>query len=116
MAKRWTCFHCTETFATAEAARLHFGPDCRSSPACQIKASEGGLVAEIRRLEAKLARYQVEDSDTDRAMYAMQARHAVELREAEDKGFARGVADMRKHGWRLNEERERPDLYPALVQ
>lgn len=47
-------------------------------------------------------------------MYAMQARHAVELREAEEKGFARGVADMRKHGWLLNEERERSDLYSAL--
>lgn len=30
------------------------------------------------------------------------------------KEFRRGVADMRKHGWLLNEERERSDLYSAL--
>lgn len=114
MAKRWTCFHCHESFRTVETARLHFGVDCMAAPACQIKASEGGLVAEIRRLEHELARYRVQDSDAAREFYAMQASHAVALRRVEEEGFARGVADMRKHGWRLVEETQMPDLYPAV--
>ena len=30
----WTCFHCGETFLTAEGARLHFGREVTGRPAC----------------------------------------------------------------------------------
>ena len=109
----WTCFHCGETFTILSLARNHFGWTIDAEPACRIAQGERKLVGHIRYLEDQIARYLDEDGPKDREMHAMRARHAVELREAEEKGFARGVADMRSHGWRLDEERERPDLYPA---
>lgn len=109
----WTCFHCGETFLAQSEARIHFGETIDAEPACRLNKSERKLAGTVRYLEAQLARYRVQDSDADREFYAMQSRHVVELREAEEKGFARGVADMRVNGYRLNEERERPDLYPA---
>lgn len=113
----WTCFHCGETFAShgihVQNARDHFGYTIDAEPACKIARKDRPLVHHIRELEAQLQSYQHEDTDKDRAYYALVAKHAVELRDAEQRGFDRGVADMRSHGYRLNEERERPDLYPA---
>jgi hypothetical protein len=114
---QFTCFHCWESFdaSTLEgqrAARDHFGWTVDAKPACQIKRDERHLIFRIRTQEEQLARHRAEDSDTDRAMHAMAARHAVELRQAEEKGYARGLADMRKEGWKSKEEVERPDLYP----
>ena len=119
--KTFTCFHCWETFevtdfASQRRAQDHFGTAPHAQPICKIQHEDRKLIWRIRRMEEELARHRAEDSDTDRAMHAMQARHAEELKRVEEQGFARGVADMRKHGWRLNEERERPDLYPAAVQ
>lgn len=111
----WTCFHCGETFLAQSEARIHFGAQIDAEPACRLNKSERKLAGTVRYLEMQLARYRAQDSDADREHYAAQARHAVELRDAEQRGFDRGVADMRAHGWRLNEERERPELYPAAV-
>jgi hypothetical protein len=89
MAKReWRCFHCDETFSDPEDARLHFGDNCLSDAACRIGA------ASVRELERQLARYRAEDSDADRAMYRMQADHAVALRREEEKGYRRGLIDQ----------------------
>ncbi len=88
----WTCFHCGETFRTPEGARQHFGADPLATPGCQIKAGEErGLLREIRRLEAVLARYRAEDSDTERRMAAMACDHGRALRDAEEAGYAKGV-------------------------
>lgn len=93
----WTCFFCGETFHTAAEARDHFGGEMISDAACRIKISEeGGLVMALRRAEAQLARYHAEDSDTDRAMYRMQAEHDAALRRAEEKGYERGLRDARE--------------------
>ena len=90
----WTCFFCGETFTTPGGARHHFGSEPIADTACQIKVGEErGLVTALRRAEADLARYRVEDSDTDRAMYAMRADHAQALIRAEEEGYARGVAE-----------------------
>jgi hypothetical protein len=116
----WTCFHCGETFdstfAGVRAARDHFGWTIDADPACQIKRDERQLVFRIRAQEEQLARYQNEDSDKDREHHALVARHAGELSAAEQRGYDRGLADMRKHGYRLVEERERPDLYNAAAE
>lgn len=103
----WTCFHCGEKFKTIGAARDHFGADPLADPGCMIRVKYGnerGLLIELRKAQDELARYRAEDGDKDREMYAMQARHVEELRRAEEEGFARGVADMRKHGWQIKEE------------
>ena len=97
----WTCFHCGEhfpsTFAGARAARDHFGWTPEATPACQIKAgAEGGLVQKMRRQELALARYREEDSDKDRELHAMRADHAVALRQTEEAGYERGLADGRQ--------------------
>ena len=84
----WRCFHCDEVFTDREAAQLHFGEDCMSDAACQINP------VTVREMEHLLARYRAEDSDTDRAMYRMQAEHTVALREAEEKGYRRGLTDI----------------------
>lgn len=113
----WTCFYCGETFAPhgvhIQNARDHFGHTMDAEPACRIARKDRGLVQHIRELEAQIARYRSEDSDADRAYHALVAKHAAELRDAEQRGFDRGMADMREHGYRLNEERDRPDLYPT---
>lgn len=54
--KQWRCFHCGDVFTDEAEAREHFGADYDVDPACAIKADEGGLVGEIRRLEAEVLR------------------------------------------------------------
>ena len=113
--RSWRCFHCGETFHAPVEAGIHFGWTQGAETACRLNKSERKLAGTVRYLEAQLARYQSEDSDKDREFHAMQARHSVALREAEQRGYDRGMADMREQGYRLVEERERPDLYNATV-
>jgi hypothetical protein len=87
----WKCFHCGETFTDTESARLHFGDNCLSDPACQID------IKQVREMEQLHARHLAEDSDTDRAMYRMQAEHAVALRCEEEIGYARGLHDGKRY-------------------
>src|SRR5687767_1826627 len=75
---QFTCFHCWESFdastlAGQRAAHDHFGWTAHADPACKIKQDEGQLMFRIRVLEEQLGRYRAEDSDADRAIYAMQA-------------------------------------------
>jgi hypothetical protein len=89
----WTCFFCGETFKTPGAARDHFGAEPLADAACRIKVGEErGLVMALRRAEEELARYHAEDSDADRAMFAMRADHTRALRQAEEKGYERGLS------------------------
>lgn len=91
----WTCFHCGETFTNRICARDHFGADETREAACQIKTSEGGIIARLRTAEDMLSRYRIEDSDADRRYYAQQAEHASALRREEERGYERGVQDAR---------------------
>lgn len=95
--KSWRCFHCDEVFTDYVAAKEHFGAIRFSygavtydTPACQIDPQEH------RRLIAELAKYENEDSELQRAMAAMQTRHAEELRKAEEAGYAKGLRDGNK--------------------
>ncbi len=102
----WTCFHCGDHFTTPGAAQDHFGNTPMADPACRIKVGEErGLVMALRRAEAELERYRADDSDMAREMHGMRAAHTVALRDAEQLGYDRGLADMRKHGWRLADEK-----------
>lgn len=95
-AEEWRCFFCGETFTDIACATQHFGGDLSSLAGCQIKAEEGGLLNALRKVEDQLARYRVEDSDTDRAMYAMQANHRQALIREEEAGYNKGMSDMRE--------------------
>jgi hypothetical protein len=98
VAQGWRCFHCEATFTDAESAREHFGNSERQGPICEIDA------ARFRETEAMLARYREDDTDLHREIYGMQARHGVELRREEEKGYARGLADgisLGVDGWKI---------------
>jgi len=92
----WTCFFCGETFTTPGSAQDHFGSEPYAEVACKIKAGEErGLIMELRKVEAELARYRNEDSDKDREFYKMKVDHSIALRKAEEQGYERGLLDGR---------------------
>ena len=94
----WRCFHCGDTFTKAQErwAREHFGRDEGEQPVCLIRtAGEGGLLTALRNAQDELAAYRSDDGDLMRALLAMQADHAVALRDTEERGYAKGLADGR---------------------
>lgn len=93
----WTCFHCGETFTHTITARAHFGPHPGEEPGCVMRlgGEERSLLRRLRAAEAELARYRAEDSDADRAMGALRADHAQALIREEEKGYSRGMTDLR---------------------
>lgn len=104
----WLCFHCGERFTTIGGARNHFGFDPSSDPTCRIKVGEErGLEMKIRKLEAELLSYRVEDSAADRAMAAMRADHSAALKKAEEDGYNKGVRDALKDWEEANNDAHR---------
>ena len=93
-AQVWTCFHCGEVCADAEAARLHFGSSEHQQPGCQID------LAEYRRMEEVNRRHFEEDTELHRALHRMEADHRTALVRAEESGYAKGLAAL-KDGWRF---------------
>jgi hypothetical protein len=99
MRKQWRCFHCDEVFTSRRWAAEHFGADEGELPACKLASHEGHLVTYIRKLEDQLARYRQDDSDVMRSIMALQCEQASALRREEEKGYERGVRDMRDQGY-----------------
>lgn len=98
--KTWRCYHCDEVFVAEDCARRHFGSSDDQSPACLIKAgAEGSLLVALRRAEKDLEEFRRllhdEASDSAKAYYAQQTRHAEQMRGAEELGYERGLADGR---------------------
>lgn len=97
----WRCYHCDETFTSEQCARLHFGRDEGCTPACQIKGSEGGLVAALRRAEDDAAEawsaIHSETTDAAKAYHSQMARHREQLTAIEQLGYDRGIADAKAH-------------------
>ncbi|OCJ67631.1 hypothetical protein A6U97_02600 [Agrobacterium tumefaciens] len=105
----WRCFHCDEVFFTANDARLHFGMDQCSDPACKIKmGAEKSLLVALRRAETELqdawAAIHNENTEAAKAYYAQQSRHGEQLRAAEELGFERGIKDSTAHIAALEEQ------------
>jgi hypothetical protein len=99
--KQWRCFFCDEVFTRWKDAAEHFGRDdaCETDvPACKIAAHEGHLITYIRKLEDQLRRYMADDSDVQRSIMTLEAEQAKAIRTAEDRGYARGVSDMKAQG------------------
>jgi len=102
-ALHWRCFHCDEVFYDTHSAKLHFGMDQCSDPACKIKmGAEGSLVKALRTAENELsdawAAIHNESTEAAKAYYAQQSRHGEQLRAAEEAGYERGLADGRAEG------------------
>lgn len=93
----WTCFFCGDTFPDRPAAALHFGSDEECTPACRIKASEGGLVRALRETEAALfdatCALHDENAEALKAWHAVGSRHEAALRAQEEIGYERGLRD-----------------------
>lgn len=96
----WRCFHCGEHFTSEQCARLHFGRDEMSEPACIIKAgAEGSLLKALRRAEEAaddaIQAMHAESTEAAKAYHAQRCRHTQALTAAEELGYERGLADGR---------------------
>ncbi len=96
----WRCFHCGEVFTSEQCARLHFGRNEDSEPACVIKAgAEGSLLKALRHAEEAaddaIQMMHAESTDAAKAYHAQRSRHNQALIAAEELGYERGLADGR---------------------
>ena len=87
----YRCFHCKEVFFDEDKAREHFGAGQTQQPACQIDATE------YRRMEEVVFQYENEDTELHRHIAILKSDLAVKVRRAEEDGYARGLADAKKH-------------------
>lgn len=85
----WRCFHCDEKFTDRIEAERHFGKYQDCTPACQVG------VELFRKMEAELESYRTESDATSREFYGLGAKHAGELRRAEEEGYEKGLKDGR---------------------
>lgn len=88
---QWRCFHCDEVFTSVVTAAFHFGYADLEKPACLVDA------VELRNLQLELRRYREEDTDLHRAIHAEESKGLEAARRAEEQGYARGLADAKKH-------------------
>ncbi|TWU15051.1 hypothetical protein [Allorhodopirellula heiligendammensis] len=87
----WRCFHCDQVFGDRDAALVHFGGSEIQTPACKIDA------VAFRDLERLAASYVNEDTELHKEVAALRSRLADATRRAEEDGYARGLADAKKH-------------------
>lgn len=97
-AKVWRCFHCDDVFHNVAQAAAHFGTREDQTPACQLKASEGGLVRALREAEDECERVHTqlhaESADGLRALQNNLGRHRTALIAQEELGYERGIRDQ----------------------
>lgn len=93
--REWRCFHCDDVFTDWIQARNHFGytPE-DGAPSCRTSRGED---SELYQLKRRLELYQREDTDLHRKLSAKESERATATREAEEKGYARGLGDAKKH-------------------
>lgn len=97
--KQWRCFHCGQVFTRPKDAAEHFGVTLEDQSACVMRDHESHLIVYIRKLEAENRRYRDEDSDVMRAIYTLESDIPRRVREAEERGYAKGVEDMKTQGY-----------------
>lgn len=95
----WRCFHCNATFANNAAgrqgAKRHFG-GVDDTPVCKIEEWHYPIAEYVRQLNNELASYRAEDSLIIRAMAGMKMKHEQDIRDAEEAGYAKATADIKK--------------------
>lgn len=89
--RTWRCFHCDEVFDDIDAARHHFGDSELQEPICKVTAER------YREVERQLAEYQQEADACSRTFYTLGAEHYRKERDAEQKGYDRGLADAKAY-------------------
>lgn len=108
--RSWRCFHCDEVFTNKEAAREHFGSTELDEPGCKMLAKgEVELLRDYRDMAARWQRCVSEDCDASRIYHSMSAKIATTEREAEQRGYDKGLNDTRlaatkgavPEGWQL---------------
>lgn len=87
----WRCFHCCEEFYDRESAATHFGSYRSSYPICKVDA------AKYREMEAEVQSWQNESAPLQREVQSLHAEIARKSQEAEEKGYARGLRDAKRH-------------------
>lgn len=128
IADGWLCFHCGDRFTDRREAKLHFGGEMDSVPACKIKGSEGGLVKAVRDAQLECARLlqQLHDDGGEvmQAYHSMSRRFSETARACEETGFQRGVdqcfdlirALLEKHAALPNEPEGTGGAFRAAVR
>lgn len=103
--KSWRCFWCDEVFFNREAAAEHFGEyedGISDTPACKITVEEGPLITYIRKLHKEISGYHQMDNELFRCIEILEGEKEniirTGFRDAEEKGYNRGVQDMTKQG------------------
>lgn len=86
----WRCFHCDEVFSESDKAEEHFG-SLYQDAACTID------ITKYREMEALVAKYCAEDTDLHREIHRISAQAHTDVQRAEEKGYARGLADAQKY-------------------
>lgn len=94
MRRRWRCFHCDEVFRSEHAAGIHFGADQAATCAC-VLPHEQHLVEHIRELEARVDSYRDDRDQVMRSIMTLEGEHRRALENAEEKGYLRGIRDMK---------------------
>lgn len=96
----WRCFHCDAVFTRRSEAQEHFGFAEDRTPACQVAAQDGGFLRAWREAESDLIRaqhaMQLENGEALKALRGLEGRLAKMTREAEELGYARGLADAQR--------------------
>lgn len=93
----WRCFHCGDNFTDANHAAAHFGIDQLATPGCVavLRHGEQHLLEKIIRQERELALLRAEDTELVRWQWFKDSQSATHITAAEQKGYDKGVAQMR---------------------
>lgn len=98
MRKQWRCFHCDQVFTSVREAGHHFGAGAAATCAC-VLPHEQHLVEHIRDLQAQLDSFRDDRDLVMRSIMTLEGETAGKVRAAEEKGYARGVEDMKEQGF-----------------
>lgn len=99
--KRWRCFFCDEVFRSHDKAAQHFGvfEACEADePACKLMQHQERFIQYVRGLEEEIRLYQADNQPLQRAIWDLEATIADKVRIAEQRGYDKGVSDMKSQG------------------
>jgi hypothetical protein len=94
--RQWRCFDCDAVFRSEYAAGIHFGADQSGTCAC-VLPHEQHLVEHIRDLEGRLDSYRDDRDPVLRSIMALEGEHSRALQREEEKGYERGMRDVRPY-------------------
>lgn len=101
MKKQWRCFFCDAVFTNREKAAEHFGVDlCEADvPACKLMQYQERFIQYVRGLEEEIRQYQDDNKPLQRAMWDLEATIHDKTIAAEQQGYDKAVAEMKRQGY-----------------